>query len=60
MVLLFVCRRRRYFSLFDPEKLHKTKRQLINGSIPAVAEAIAKRDAEFIKNRARLQADASA
>ncbi len=32
----------------------------INGSIPAVAEAIAKRDAEFIKNRARLQADAGA
>ena len=25
----------------------------INGSIPSVAEAIAKRDAEFIKDRAR-------
>ncbi len=32
----------------------------INGSIPAVAEAIAKRDAEFIKNRAKMQADAGA
>lgn len=32
----------------------------INGSIPAVAEAIAARDAEFIKNRARMQADAGA
>lgn len=32
----------------------------INGSIPAVAEAIAKRDAEFIKNRARMQAEANA
>ena len=29
----------------------------INGSIPSVAEAIAKRDAEFIKARAKLQAD---
>ena len=27
----------------------------INGSIPSVAEAIAKRDAEFIKDRARRQ-----
>ena len=27
----------------------------INGSIPVVAEAIAKRDAEFIKNRARMR-----
>lgn len=27
----------------------------INGSIPVVAEAIAKRDAEFIQNRAKLQ-----
>ena len=26
----------------------------INGSIPVVAEAIAKRDGEFIKNRAKL------
>lgn len=32
----------------------------INGSIPAVAEAIAARDAEFIKNRARIQAEAGA
>ena len=32
----------------------------INGSIPAVAEAIAKRDSEFIKNRARMQAEAGA
>jgi len=32
----------------------------INGSIPAVAEAIANRDAEFIKNRAKIQADANA
>lgn len=32
----------------------------INGSIPAVAEAIANRDAEFIKNRARIQAEAGA
>ncbi len=32
----------------------------INGSIPVVAEAIAKRDAEFIKNRARAQAEAGA
>jgi len=32
----------------------------INGSIPAVAEAIAKRDSEFIKNRAKIQADAGA
>ena len=32
----------------------------INGSIPAVAEAIAKRDAEFIKNRAIAQANAGA
>ena len=32
----------------------------INGSIPAVAEAIAKRDSEFIKNRARVQAEAGA
>lgn len=30
----------------------------INGSIPSVAEAIAKRDAEFIKDRARKQAEA--
>ena len=27
----------------------------INGSIPIVAEAIAKRDSEFIKARAKLQ-----
>jgi len=32
----------------------------INGSIPVVAEAIAKRDAEFIKHRAKIQADARA
>ena len=32
----------------------------INGSIPVVAEAIAKRDAEFIKNRARIQDEAGA
>ena len=32
----------------------------INGSIPAVAEAIANRDAEFIKNRARMQDEAGA
>ena len=32
----------------------------INGSIPAVAQAIAQRDAEFIKARARAQADAGA
>ena len=32
----------------------------INGSIPSVAKAIAERDAEFIKNRARMQAEAKA
>lgn len=32
----------------------------INGSIPVVAEAIARRDAEFIKERARIQAEAHA
>ena len=32
----------------------------INGSIPAVAKAIAERDAEFIKDRARKQAAANA
>jgi len=32
----------------------------INGSIPAVAEAIANRDAEFIKQRAKIQADSGA
>ena len=32
----------------------------INGSIPIVAEAIAKRDAEFTKNRARMQEEAGA
>lgn len=32
----------------------------INGSIPVVAEAIANRDAEFIKNRAKMQAEAGA
>ena len=32
----------------------------INGSIPVVADAIAKRDAEFIKNRAKIQAEAGA
>ena len=32
----------------------------INGSIPSVGEAIARRDAEFIKERARAQAEAGA
>ncbi len=32
----------------------------INGSIPIVAEAIAKRDSQFIKDRAKLQTDAGA
>ena len=32
----------------------------INGSIPVVAEAIAKRDSEFIKERAKLQAESGA
>ena len=32
----------------------------INGSIPAVAEAIAKRDGDFIKHRAEIQANANA
>lgn len=32
----------------------------INGSIPAVADAIARRDSGFIKERARLQAEAGA
>ena len=32
----------------------------INGSIPAVAEAIAKRDSDFIKQRAIIQAEANA
>ena len=32
----------------------------INGSIPAVAKAIAERDAEFIQNRARIQAAVNA
>jgi 5-methyltetrahydrofolate--homocysteine methyltransferase len=32
----------------------------INGSIPSIAEAIAKRDAELIKERTRLQAEAGA
>ena len=32
----------------------------INGSIPAVADAIARRDAEFIKERARIQDEAGA
>lgn len=32
----------------------------INGSIPVVAEAIAKRDSEFIKNRAKMQVEANA
>lgn len=32
----------------------------INGSIPSVAEAVANRDAEFIKDRARKQAEANA
>ena len=32
----------------------------INGSIPAVADAIARRDSDFIKERARIQAEAGA
>ena len=32
----------------------------INGSIPSIAEAIAKRDADLIKERARVQAEAGA
>lgn len=32
----------------------------INGSIPVVADAIARRDAEFIKERARMQDEAGA
>ena len=32
----------------------------INGSIPIVAEAIAKRDSEFIKARAKLQVESGA
>lgn len=32
----------------------------INGSIPIVGEAIERRDSEFIKNRARIQAEAGA
>ncbi len=32
----------------------------INGSIPSVADAIARRDSEFIKNRAKTQAEAGA
>lgn len=32
----------------------------INGSIPVVADAIARRDSDFIKERAKLQADAGA
>ena len=32
----------------------------INGSIPVVADAIARRDSDFIKERARLQTDAGA
>ena len=32
----------------------------LNGSIPAVAEAIARRDADFIRARARMQAEAGA
>lgn len=32
----------------------------INGSIPVVAEAIARRDSEFIRKRAKLQADSGA
>ena len=32
----------------------------INGSIPSVADAIARRDSEFIKERARVQAEAGA
>lgn len=32
----------------------------INGSIPSVAKAIAERDAEFIKERARIQTEANA
>ena len=32
----------------------------INGSIPSVAKAIAEKDAEFIKNRAKIQTEANA
>ena len=32
----------------------------INGSIPVVAEAIARRDADFIKGRAKMQEEAGA
>ena len=32
----------------------------LNGSIPAVAKAIASRDAQLIKERAKIQADAGA
>ena len=32
----------------------------INGSIPSVSEAIANRDAEFIKQRTRAQANSGA
>ena len=32
----------------------------INGSIPTVAKAIAERDAEFIRQRAKIQAEAGA
>ncbi|MDO4572533.1 MAG: dihydropteroate synthase, partial [Clostridia bacterium] len=32
----------------------------LNGSIPAVGEAIARRDADFIRERARMQAEANA
>ena len=32
----------------------------INGSIPVVADAIARRDSAFIEERARLQTDAGA
>ncbi|MCQ5300301.1 methyltetrahydrofolate cobalamin methyltransferase, partial [Blautia wexlerae] len=35
-------------------------REIIYGSIRSLAEAIAKRDAEFIKARANLQADSGA
>lgn len=31
----------------------------INGSIPAVGKAIAERDADFIRNRAKIQAEAN-
>ena len=47
-------------SLRTPQKESLLRLEKINGSIPIVAEAIAKRDSEFIKARAKLQADSGA